>query len=141
MNKASELRCIYPTGWNAVVKSDDNCVLQLMGNAGNTIVFNYKKFSSTEEIDNARNLLLKSMSGTAPESVNINGIPFERISGRREYPLERGGSMNFNQSIIFYLNKKALDGFIIVSMTATETHESEAHDIIGSVRILPSNSQ
>ncbi len=49
--------------------------------------------------------------------------------------------MNFNQSIIFYLNKKALDGFIIVSMTATETHESEAHDIIGSVRILPSNSQ
>lgn len=141
VNKACGLRCTYPTGWNAVVKSDDNCVLQLMGNAGNTIVFNYKKFSSTEEIDNARNLLLKSMSGTAPESVNINGIPFEWISGRREYPLERGGSMNFNQSIIFYLNKKALDGFIIVSMTATETHESEAHDIIGSVRILPSNSQ
>ena len=141
VNKACGLRCTYPTGWNAVVKSDDNCVLQLMGNAGNTIVFNYKKFSSTEEIDNARNLLLKSMSGTAPESVNINGIPFEWISGRREYPLERGGSMNFNQSIIFYLNKKALDGFIIVSMTATETHESEARDIIGSVRILPSNSQ
>lgn len=61
--------------------------------------------------------------------------------GQKGISIGRGGSMNFNQSIIFYLNKKALDGFIIVSMTATETHESEARDIIGSVRILPSNSQ
>ena len=58
--------------------------LQLMGNAGNTIVFNYKKFSSTEEIDNARNLLLKSNErGPLPKSVNINGIPFERIFGQK----------------------------------------------------------
>lgn len=135
VNKACGLRCTYPTGWNAVRKADDNCILQLMGNAGNCIVFNYKKFSSTQEIDNTRNLLLKSMNGSDPESTNINGIPFERISGSMECLVEGGGSMNFNQSIFFYMNKKTLDGFIIITMTANDTHESEARDIIGSIRL------
>ena len=117
-----------------MVKSDDNCILQLMGTAGNCFVFNYKKFTSTEEIDNTRNLLLKSFNGAAPEKVNIDGIPFERISGSMEYQLERGGTMNFNQSIFFYMNKNTLDGFIIVTMTANDIHESEARDIIGSIK-------
>lgn len=134
VNKVRGLRCIYPPGWKAVVKSDDNCILQLMGTAGNCFVFNYKKFTSTEEIDNTRNLLLKSFNGAAPEKVNIDGIPFERISGSMEYQLERGGTMNFNQSIFFYMNKNTLDGFIIVTMTANDIHESEARDIIGSIK-------
>lgn len=134
VNKVRGLRCTYPTGWNAVVKSDENCILQLMGIAGNCIVFNYKKFTSTEEIDNTRNLLLKSFNGSVPEKVNIDGIPFERISGSMEYQLEGGGSMNFNQSIFFYLNRNTMDGFIIVTMTANDIHESEARDIIASIK-------
>ena len=78
--------------------------------------------------------MLKSFNGAAPEKVNIDGIPFERISGSMEYQLERGGTMNFNQSIFFYMNKNTLDGFIIVTMTATDIHESEARDIIGSIK-------
>lgn len=135
VNKACGLRCTYPEGWKAVRKSDNKRVLQLMGNGVNSIVFNYDKFSSAEEIDNTRDLLFKSMSGFKPERVNINGTEFERISGIMEYTVAGGGSININQSIIFHMNKKALDGFIIISMTANETHESEARDIIGSIRI------
>jgi|GEM_PF-137232 len=134
VNKVRGLRCTYPTGWNVVGKSDDNCILQLVGNAGNTIVFNYKKFSSTEEIDHTRKLLLKSMSESVPENVNIDGKPFERISGTVEYQLERGGSLNLNQRIFFYMDKKKLDGFIIFTMTANDTHESEVRDIIESIK-------
>ncbi|MDY3068245.1 MAG: rhomboid family intramembrane serine protease [Parabacteroides sp.] len=135
VNKACGLRCTYPEGWKAVRKSDNKRVLQLMGNTVNSIVFNYDKFSSAEEIDNTRNLLLKSMNGFKPERVNINGTEFEKISGIMEYPVAGGGSININQSIIFHMNKKTLDGFIIISMTANETHESEARDIIASIRI------
>lgn len=135
VNNVCGFRCVYPRGWKAVIKSDNNCILQLMGISGNCIVFNHNRFSSTQEIDNARNLLLKSMNVFTPESVNINGIPFERISGVVEYPFQSGGTIKLNQSITFYLDKKALDGFIIVSMTVTDVHESQAHEIISSITI------
>ena len=74
------------------------------------------------------------MSESVPENVNIDGKPFERISGTVEYQLERGGSLNLNQRIFFYMDKKKLDGFIIFTMTANDTHESEVRDIIESIK-------
>lgn len=46
----------------------------------------------------------------------------------------RGGSLNLNQRIFFYMDKKKLDGFIIFTMTANDTHESEVRDIIESIK-------
>ena len=137
VNEAYGFSCVYPERWTANGRPEEGQILQLNGNSDNGITVNYIKVSSTEEIDQVRELLLKAMDGHEPENITINGQLFERISGTMEYPIMDGGSILVNQSVVFHLDKQALKGYIIVVITTEASYESEAQAVIESIRIEP----
>lgn len=137
VNEAYGFSCVYPERWTANDRPEEGQILQLNGNSDNGITVNYIKVSSTEEIDQVRELLLKAMDGHEPENITINGQLFERISGTMEYPIMDGGSILVNQSVVFHLDKQALKGYIIVVITTEASYESEAQAVIESIRIEP----
>ena len=137
VNEAYGFSCVYPERWTANGRPEEGQILQLNGNSDNGITVNYIKVSSTEEIDQVRELLLKAMDGHEPENITINGQLFERISGTMDYPIMDGGSILVNQSVVFHLDKQALKGYIIVVITTEASYESEAQAVIESIRIEP----
>ena len=137
VNEAYGFSCVYPERWTANDRPEEGQILQLNGNSDNGITVNYIKVSSTEEIDQVRELLLKAMDGHEPENITINGQLFERISGTMDYPIMDGGSILVNQSVVFHLDKQALKGYIIVVITTEASYESEAQAVIESIRIEP----
>lgn len=137
VNEAYGFSCVYPERWTANGRPEEGQILQLNGNSDNGITVNYIKVSSTEEIDQVRELLLKAMDGHEPENITINGQLFERISGTMEYPIMDGGSILVNQSVVFHLDKQALKGYIIAVITTEASYESEAQAVIESIRIEP----
>ena len=137
VNEAYGFSCVYPERWTANDRPEEGQILQLNGNSDNGITVNYIKVSSTEEIDQVRELLLKAMDGHEPENITINGQLFERISGTMEYPIMDGGSILVNQSVVFHLDKQALKGYIIVVITTEASYESEAQAVIESIKIEP----
>ena len=137
VNEAYGFSCVYPERWTANDRPEEGQILQLNGNSDNGITVNYIKVSSTEEIDQVRELLFKAMDGHEPENITINGQLFERISGTMEYPIMDGGSILVNQSVVFHLDKQALKGYIIVVITTEASYESEAQAVIESIKIEP----
>lgn len=137
VNEAYGFSCVYPERWTANGRPEEGQILQLNGNSDNGITVNYIKVSSTEEIDQVRELLLKAMDGHEPENITINGQLFERISGTMDYPIMDGGSILVNQSVVFHLDKQALKGYIIAVITTEASYESEAQAVIESIRIEP----
>ena len=137
VNEAYGFSCVYPERWTANGRPEEGQILQLNGNSDNGITVNYIKVSSTEEIDQVRELLLKAMDGHELENITINGQLFERISGTMEYPIMDGGSILVNQSVVFHLDKQALKGYIIVVITTEASYESEAQAVIESIKIEP----
>ena len=137
VNEAYGFSCVYPERWTANDRPEEGQILQLNGNSDNGITVNYIKVSSTEEIDQVRELLLKAMDGHEPENITINGQLFERISGTMDYPIMDGGSILVNQSVVFHLDKQALKGYIIVVITTEASYESEAQAVIESIKLEP----